>query len=121
MNAVKSICEILREEIAIPVFEYTLPDGYARKCIVMTEQGHDFTSGEGEYCINIYAPNIARIIDDGMEDYSCPDRDAIDELYLQVSQVLRELWNLDYDINLVYSQLMKDGAMHYLNLSLTIQ
>lgn len=121
MNKVKNICEILREEISIPVFEYTLPDGYTRKCIVVAELGHDFLVGEGEYHVNIYAPNVTRLVDDGIEDHSCPDRDTLDDLYQQVSQVLRGLWNSEYDINLVQSQLVRDGAMHYLNLFLTIQ
>lgn len=120
MNKVKEICETLQEEISVPVFEFTLPDGYINKCIVVTEQAHDYAVDEGEFHINIYTPNITRMVD-GEEDHSCPDRDSMDELHHQVRQILRDMWNSEFDLNLVKSQLIREGAMHYLNICLTIQ
>jgi len=120
MNLVKNICELLREEVNVPVFEYCLPDSYNKECLVVNMASYDHQLEMGEYHINIYAPNREREVD-GQPDYSAPDIDTIENRDIIVKNVLRGLWNSYYDINMVKSQLVKDGNMHYLNKSITIQ
>lgn len=121
MNQVERICEVLRDELSVPVFEYTLPDNYAKQCIVVNQVSHDYEYQEGEYHINIYVPNKERTVD-GQIDRSCPNRDVMDDIHNQVMTVVRGLWSSVLDINVDKYQLMKgEGFMHYLNICLTIQ
>ena len=120
MNQVETISELLGEELSIPVFQYTLPDNYEKKCVVVNEIAYDYQMAEGEYHIDIYAPNRERTID-GNTDLSLPDMDAIIDIRRDVFEVLRNYWNSDFDLNIIKSQLTKSGFMHYLNICLTIQ
>lgn len=116
---VQQLCELFREHINIPVFDYTLPDGFSSTCMVIREESYHIDSGESEYHINIYVPNKLRVFGN-MSDNSYPDIEKIDALGEQTLSIYNTHWNDPFRTWIHTRKYIKERNMHYLNLCLTI-
>ncbi len=57
---VEKLCQLFREHVTIPVFDYSLPDDFTFTCLVVREDSYNLELGEGEYHLNIYVPNTEK-------------------------------------------------------------
>lgn len=118
--AVKKLSQLLGDALDVPVFEHTLPEGYAEACVVVAETSFDAETSEGEYAIHIYAPNEPRTVGE-IVDNSCPDMDTLEGLSDVVVDTVSDLWDTGFNGWVRKRQLVSEGTMHYFNISLTIQ
>lgn len=119
-SAVNKLCELLTADVNIPVFDHTFPDGFTSACIVVSEASFNEDSGEGEYHVNIYAPNKPRVLDE-VTDNSYPDMEVLEAQADGILTICRDLWMPEFSGWAHKRQLFKEGSMHYLNICLTIQ
>lgn len=120
-TAVNDICGFLKQEVDVPVFDYTLPDGFSSACIVVSETTFDEEREEGTYHVNLYAPDKTRI-QDGVTDNAYPDMETLTEVANQVLPLLCDIRTDEFNGWVTKRNLLKEGNnMHYINICLTIQ
>jgi len=121
VTAINEICELLRERLEnVPVFDYTLPDGFDKTCLVVRETSFDEYERVGEYCVDIYAPNTTRLVGE-LIDNSYPDMATIAPLADIVMELCDDLWLPGFSSSIHKRQLIREEGRHCLNICLTIQ
>jgi len=116
---VQKLCQLFREHLNIPVFDYSLPDDFSSTCLVIREDSYNLELAEGEYHLNIYVPNKLRVFGN-YSDSSYPDIDKIDTLGEQVISLFNAHWHEPYKCWIHTRKYIKEGNMHYLNICLTM-
>lgn len=119
-SVVKKLCELLQDRMDVPVFDYQHPEGYLNACVVVNETSFSEETEEGEYTIDIYAPDTERTLN-GVTDNSYPDIETIEKLGDNALSVCKGMWENEFNGWTHKRQLLSQGNMHYLNICLTIQ
>lgn len=103
--AVKKLCELLQSSVEVSVYEYTLPDEFVGTGVVVNEVSYDNELDEAQYTVSIYAPDMEKI-------------EAIAD---KILPLLDNLWELDFNGWVHKRELLSEGNMHFLAISLILQ
>lgn len=120
-TAVKDICQLVGQVVDVPVFDHTLPDGYASVCVVVRETDFDEEQEEGTYHVDVYAPNTTRTHGEPT-DGSYPNMDVLTQTADPILSALRDVCTDEFNGWITKRNLLKEGiTMHYITICLTIQ